>query len=88
MLKFITQIGHIDQKKSAWFVSDFCGSCATYIYATNNRQQLFFELWEFAKISLMWLHLKSCLADLNSYEVNIAECNFVFGTITIILASD
>ncbi len=37
MLKFIMQIGHIDQKKAAWFVKYFCVSCATYMYATNNR---------------------------------------------------
>ncbi len=38
-------ICRIDQQKAAWFESDFCVSCASYIYIINNRCSVTAPLW-------------------------------------------
>ncbi len=47
--KLVTQISHIEQQKAAWFESDFCVSCASYIATLISIG--IFCLWNFTKIS-------------------------------------
>ncbi len=50
--KLVTQILSIDQQKAAWFETDFCVSCASYIYTLLTIENgTFFAMWNLANLT-------------------------------------